>query len=66
VVPEFCYAHFFLSFSSVSANIPEWQLKSRDHRFDSDVFKCGFEESVWAFGEGDNKAGDPSPYMSIY
>jgi len=47
----------------VQPDIPEWQLKTRDRRIFSDVFKYGFDESVWDLGEGNNKAGDCSPYI---
>jgi hypothetical protein len=63
VVSEFCYAHLFSLFSSVLTDIPEWQCKSHDCRLISDVFKYGFEETVWALEEGDNKAGECSPYI---
>ena len=63
MVLEFCHAHLFSLFSSVQPDIPEWQLKTRDRRIFSDVFKYGFDESVWDLGEGNNKAGDCSPYI---
>jgi hypothetical protein len=66
VVPEFCYVYLFSLFSTVHVDIPELQLKTRGPRFVSDVFKYGFEESVWALGEGDDKDGDCSLYMSVY
>ena len=60
--PIYIYTYIYIYIYDISS----LRVKTRDRHFVSDVFKYGFEESVLALGEGEDKDGDCSLYMSVY